>query len=204
MRRPLRRASALVLAVGLAQAGCAPPPITPPAVREASSYPAKASKTGLTIAADSYADPDKAKAVFGIELVPKRLLAVNLIFQNNGPKKFFVYTNQIAFKDANGENRQRLEATEVAAAVEGREGAVGLGAVSVGVGLVGMATKSSPEVAQRFLEVSLAGSVLAPQTRAHGFVFFGLGKDRLVTGHVLVPVHDTAEDRILVFEIPVS
>jgi hypothetical protein len=73
----------------------------------------------------------------------------------------------------------------------------------VSVGIIGFSSQANPSVAQRYLEVSLAGNVLAPKSKAHGFVFFGLGKDRLVTGNVIVPVHDTAEDRILVFEIPI-
>ena len=195
--------AAVVLGVSLAGVGCAPPAVAPPAIREAEAYSAKAARAGLTIAADAYVDPDKSKAVFGLEMVRKGLLAVNLIFNNTGPKKFFVYTNQITFKDANGQSRPRLEATHVAAAVEGRGFAEGLGTASVGVGMVGLETRSNPSVVQRYLDVSLAGRVLAPQTRAHGFVFFGLDKDRLVTGQVLVPVHDTADDRILVFEISI-
>jgi hypothetical protein len=113
VRQLVMRAAAVVLGVSLAGAGCAPPSISPPAVREASAYPAKASRAGLTVAADPYADPDKSKAVFGVELVRKGLLAVNLIFKNDGPKKFFVYTNQITFKDANGESHPRLQVTQV-------------------------------------------------------------------------------------------
>ncbi|MFQ5893495.1 MAG: hypothetical protein ACE5H5_04200 [Nitrospinota bacterium] len=202
MKKRMRQAAVVALGISLAGAGCAPPSISPPAVRDASAYTDKASRAGLTIAADSYADPDKSKAVFGTELVRKGLLAVNLIFENAGAKRFFVYTNQITFKDANGQSHPRLEATQVAAVVESGGFAGGLGGASVGVGVVGLATRSSPAVAQSYLEVSLAGRVLAPQTRAHGFVFFGLDEDRLVTGQVLVPVHDTAEDRILIFEIP--
>jgi hypothetical protein len=196
--------AAVVVSVSLAGVGCALPAVAPPAIREASAYPAKATRAGLTIAADAYADPEKSKAVFGVEMVRKNLLAVNLIFNNTGPKKFFVYTNQISFIDANGESHPRLDATHVAAAVEGRGFAEGLGTASVGVGMVGLETRSSPSAVQRYLGVSLAGRVLAPQASAHGFVFFGLDKDRLVTGKVLVPVHDTADDRILVFEISIN
>lgn len=203
VRQLVMRAAAVVLGVILAGAGCAPPSISPPAVREASAYPAKASQAGLTVSADTYADPDKSKAVFGVELVRKGLLAVNLIFKNDGPKKFFVYTNQITFKDANGQSNPRLQVTQVAAAIERRGFASGLGTASVGVGAFGLAARASPALAQSYLEVSLAGRLLGPQSRANGFVFFGLNKDRLVTGQVVVPVHDAADDRILVFEIPI-
>ncbi len=203
MRQLVMRAAAVVLGVSLAGAGCAPPSISPPAVREASAYPAKASRAGLTVAADPYADPDKSKAVFGVELVRKGLLAVNLIFKNDGPKKFFVYTNQITFKDANGESHPRLQVSQVAEAIERRGFARGLGTPSVGVGIIGFGTRASPGLAQSYLEVSLVGRLLGPQSRANGFVYFGLNKDRLVTGQVFVPVHDAADDRILVFEIPI-
>lgn len=196
---------ALVLAAfGLAASGCAPQTISPPVVREATSYPSKATRAGLTVAADAYADPDKSKAVFEMEMVAKGILAVNLVFENASDKKFFVYSNQITYRDANEQDHERLQATQVAALVEGKGGFGGATASSgVSVGLVGVGTRADPSTAQRFLEVSLAGSVLAPRSRAHGFVFFGLGEGRVVTGTVLVPVHDSTEDKILVFEIPV-
>jgi hypothetical protein len=191
------------VALSLTLTGCPPPVIRPPAVGEPGSYGAKASQAGLTIAADPYADPDKSKAVFGFEMISKGLLAVNLVFENAGEKKFFVYTNQITFEDANGEKYQKLQASQVASAVEGTGFVGGTESPGVSVGIMGLSTHPSPSLAQRYLEVSLAGSVLAPRSRAHGFVFFGLGKDRVVTGKVSVPVHDTAEDKILIFEVPI-
>ncbi len=191
------------IALAVPVGGCAPPAIHPPAIREAANYSAKASRAGLTIAADTYADPEKSKAVFGVDLVSKDVLAVNLVFENSGRKKFFVYSNQISFEDANGEKHPRLQVSQVAAAVEGKGFAGGKGTGGVSVGVVGISGQPRPSVAQAYLEVSLAGNVLTPSSRAYGFVFFGLGKDRLVTGDVIVPIHDTDEDRILVFEIPV-
>jgi hypothetical protein len=191
-------------ALALVVFGCGGVSIRPPAVREAASYPAKAAREGLTIAADPYVDKDKSKAVFGQDMVKKRILAVNLIFENSGPKKFFVYTNQISFRDEAGRSHPRLQVTEVAEAVESGGFAGSLGSSTLAFGVVGFASRASPAVAQQFLEISLAGSVLAPKTRAHGFVFFGLEKDRLTRGKILVPVHDTTEDKILVFEIPIG
>lgn len=203
MVRPGGKVAAVCLVLALPLGGCAPPAIQPPAIRETGGYKAKASRAGLTVAADPYADPDKSKAVFGLDLVSKEVLAVNLIFENSGQSKFFVYSNQISFEDANGEKHLRLQTTEVAYAAEGKGFAGGKGSSGVSVGFIGFSSQANPAVAQRYLEVSLAGNVLTPSSKAHGFVFFGLGKDRLVTGKVMVPVHDTAEDRILVFEIPI-
>lgn len=198
----IARKVVLVFAAAVLASGCGAPPINPPAVQEAATYKARANRGGLTVAVDPYADPDKSKAVFGLDMVSKGLLAVNLVFENAGEKKFFVYTNQLAFEDANGENHQRLQVSQVASAVEGKGFAQGGSAGGLSVSAVGLSSNADPSVAQRYLEVSLVGNLLPPKSQAHGFVFFELGKERLVTGTVVIPVHDTEEDRILVFEVP--
>ena len=151
---------------------------SPPAAR---SLP-RDQHEGLTVSADSYTDPARAKEKFGkANPLPVGILPVDVFLHNATSQPIRINLNAIRlvvhFPDGRHQNIEWLAAEDVAGAVAHPSGSPTPHAPRFPVGVRGGADNKAEKLADLLQPLALDADIVPPMATIHGFLFFDLGRD---------------------------
>ncbi len=98
-----KRLAVWVLAAAVAGAGCTRYEQKPLPVRLPSAYPNAVTVFGATVAAEAHADRDRAKELYGFDIVGAGVLPVQVVFDNQGDDPIQIVPDQTFLVDARGQ-----------------------------------------------------------------------------------------------------
>lgn len=177
MRR--MRVTAVVLAAALA-AACSRYEQKPLPVRVPAAYPNATIVFGVNLAAEAHADPDRAKELFGFDIVGAGVLPVQVVFDHQGADPVEIVPEQTFLMDAQGQLwnvlDQRLAYKRIQDKAEwgeiapeaGKGALLGAAAGAIVGAAIGIVTgKSIPEAAGKGAAVGGAGGAVLGGAKGH-------------------------------------
>lgn len=170
---------------------------------------------GLSVSADAYSDPARAKEKFGKSADPLQggILPVEVFLRNetDQPMHVDLTTIQLDVHPQGGARDQDIDALslhDVAAAVAHPHGPSAPHASRFPVGLPSGGDKKADKVADVLDPLALDSDIVPPHGMIHGFVFFDLGDDMSLAGTASVYVPDVtivpSQKALMFFEVPVG
>lgn len=176
-----------------AQANSSPPSA---AVGAAASLPHDHHE-GLTVSADPYTDPARAKAKFGkANPLPVGILPVEVFLRNETPEPIHVGLNavQLVVRFAEGQHQDLdwLSAREVAGVVAHPSGASTPHAPRLPVGMSAGVDSKAEKLVDILEPLTLDADVVPPTATIHGFLFFDLGRNLSLAGNASLYLPEAA------------
>jgi hypothetical protein len=170
---------------------------------------------GLSVSADAYSDPARAKDRFGkaADPLPVGILPVEVFLRNetDQPMHVDLSTIQLDVHPHGGAQDQDIDAMslhDVAASVAHPHGPSAPEARRFPVGLPSSTDKKADKVADVLGPLALDSDVVPPHGMIHGFVFFDLGDDMSLAESASVYVPDVtivpSQKPLMFFEVRVG
>jgi hypothetical protein len=170
---------------------------------------------GLSVSADAYSDPARAKDKFGkaADPLPVGILPVEVFLRNetDQPMHVDLSTIQLDVHPHGGAQDQDIDAMslhDVAASVAHPHGPSAPEARRFPVGLPSSTDKKADKVADVLGPLALDSDVVPPHGMIHGFVFFDLGDDMSLAESASVYVPDVtivpSQKPLMFFEVRVG
>jgi len=170
---------------------------------------------GLSVSADAYSDPARAKDKFGksADPVPMGILPVEVFLRNetDQPMHVDLSTIQLDVHPHNGARDEDIDAMsvhDVAASVAHPHGPSAPEARRFPVGIGSTGDKKADKVAEILAPLVLDADVIPPKAMIHGFLFFNLGDDMSLAETASIYVPDVtllpSQKPLMFFEVPVG
>jgi hypothetical protein len=169
---------------------------------------------GVSVSADAYSDPARAKEKFGkaADPVPVGILPVEVFLRNETDQPMHVDLSTIQLDvHPRGGRRQDIDALsihDVAAAVAHPNGPSAPQSRRFPVGLPSATDKKTDKVADILGPLALDGDIVPPMGMIHGFLFFDLGNDMSLAESASIYVPDVtivpSQKALMFFEVPVG
>ncbi len=170
---------------------------------------------GLSVSADAYSDPARAKEKFGKSADPLQagILPVEVFLRNETDQPMHVDLSTIQLDvhpqgGARDEDIDALSLHDVAAAVAHPHGPSAPQSRRFPVGLPSSTDKKADKVADVLDPLALDSDIVPPHGMIHGFVFFDLGDDMSLAETASVYVPDVtivpSQKALMFFEVPVG
>ena len=170
---------------------------------------------GLSVSADAYSDPARAKEKFGKSADPLQagILPVEVFLRNETDQPMHVDLSTIQLDvhpqgGARDEDIDALSLHDVAASVAHPHGPSAPHASRFPVGLPSAGDKKADKVADVLGPLALDSDIVPPHGMIHGFVFFDLGDDMSLAETASVYVPDVtivpSQKALMFFEVPVG
>jgi hypothetical protein len=184
----------------------------PPANRPAASLPADKHE-GLTIFADSYSEPARAKEKFGkanplsVGILPVEVFLHNETLQ---PMRIDTSTMQLSVHFPSGRHQDVdcVSARAVASAVAHPNGPPSPQARRFPVGIGSISDKKTDKMLETLGPLALDADIVPPMATIHGFVFFDLNGDLSLAGAASLYVPDVtvipSSKALMFFEVPLG
>ncbi|MBI2988452.1 MAG: hypothetical protein HYY45_16950 [Deltaproteobacteria bacterium] len=169
-------------------------------MRSAEEYPVRATVGDVSLAADVYDSPDKAKAGFHLDVTSEGFYPVNLILRNGTNDRIFVLRETVALTDAGGTVWRPVRSAIMAGVFEYSRAAH---LILAGVLDYAAVTEANLRMQSDWREKEIPDQLLIlPGQRAHGFVYFRLPKDQRPKGGTLrVDVEKVETKKTIQFEL---
>lgn len=169
---------------------------------------------GVSVSADAYSDPARAKEKFGKEAdpLPIGILPVEVFLRNetDHPMHVDLRTIQLDVHPGGGRDQDidALPIHDVAAAVAHPHGPAAPQSRRFPVGLPSATDKKVDKVADVLRPLALDADIVPPMGMIHGFVFFDLGSDMSLVESASIYVPDVtvvpSQKPLMFFEVPVG
>ncbi|HTW23586.1 MAG TPA: hypothetical protein VMD78_08305 [Candidatus Baltobacteraceae bacterium] len=170
---------------------------------------------GLSVSADAYSDPARAKDKFGksADPLPLGILPVEVFLRNetDQPMHIDLSTIQLDVHPHNGARDEDIDAMsvhDVAASVAHPHGPSAPEARRFPVGIGSQSDKKADKVAEVLEPLVLDADVVPPHAMIHGFLFFDLGDDMTLAQTASIYVPDVtlvpSQKPLMFFEVPVG
>jgi hypothetical protein len=204
--------AAILLAGASVQAQANSPPR--PAAQADDSLPHDRHE-GLSVSADAYSDPGRAKEKFGksADPLPLGILPVEVFLRNetNQPMHVDLSTIQLDVHPHGGgrdDDIDWMSVHDVAASVAHPHGPAAPQSRRFPVGLPSSGDKKADKVADVLGPLALDSDIIPPMGMIHGFLFFDLGNDISLAETASVYVPDVtivpSQKALMFFEVPVG
>lgn len=173
-----------VLLMGLIFIGCATYQHGAIEVRSIAEYPNRTTVEGISVAAEPYDTPEKAKQGFYDDVTSEGFYPVNLIIQNDTNDRVIVLRETVELIDSSGNIYRPVRSTIMFNSFEKNKIAYAL----LGFGIF---SYMSAEEANRKMETDWRDKEIPDQViilsgrKTNGFVYFRLPKGRTTKGHKL-------------------
>ena len=205
-------AAAILLACAPARVRANPPA---QAAHQADDSLAHDRHEGLSVSADAYSDPARAKGKFGKSADPLQvgILPVEVFLRNETDQPMHVDLTTIQLDvhphgGARDEDIDALSLHDVAASVAHPHGPSAPHASRFPVGLPSAGDKKADKVADALSPLALDSDIVPPHGMIHGFVFFDLGDDMSLAETASLYVPDVtlvpSQKALMFFEVPVG
>lgn len=205
-------AAAILLACAPAEVRANPPA---QAAHQADDSLAHDRHEGLSVSADAYSDPARAKEKFGKSADPLQvgILPVEVFLRNETDQPMHVDLTTIQLDvhphgGARDEDIDALSLHDVAASVAHPHGPSAPHASRFPVGLPSAGDKKADKVADALSPLALDSDIVPPHGMIHGFVFFDLGDDMSLAETASLYVPDVtlvpSQKALMFFEVPVG
>lgn len=205
-------AAAILLACAPAQVRANPPA---QAAHQADDSLAHDRHEGLSVSADAYSDPARAKEKFGKSADPLQvgILPVEVFLRNETDQPMHVDLTTIQLDvhphgGARDEDIDALSLHDVAASVAHPHGPSAPHASRFPVGLPSAGDKKADKVADALSPLALDSDIVPPHGMIHGFMFFDLGDDMSLAETASLYVPDVtlvpSQKALMFFEVPVG
>ena len=173
------------------------------------------SHEGLSVSADAYTDPARAKNKFGksADPLPQGILPVEVFLRNETSEPIHVDLSTIQLDvhphgGAQDEDIDAMSVHDVAATVAHPHGPAAPSARRFPVGLPSSGDKKADKVAEVLDPLSLDADIVPPMGMIHGFVFFDLGGDMSLADTASIYVPDVtrvpSQKPLMFFEVAVG
>jgi hypothetical protein len=170
---------------------------------------------GLSVSADAYSDPARAKGKFGksADPLPVGILPVEVFLRNETDQPMHVDLSTIQLDvhphgGARDEDIDALSLHDVAASVAHPHGPSAPHSPRFPVGLPSSGDKKADKVADVLGPLALDSDIVPPHGMIHGFVFFDLGDDMSLAETASIYVPDvtivSSQKALMFFEVPVG
>jgi len=170
---------------------------------------------GLSVSADAYTDPARAKDKFGksADPLPLGILPVEVFLRNETSEPIHVDLSTIQLDvhphgGAQDEDIDAMSVHDVAATVAHPHGPSAPSARRFPVGLPSSGDKKADKVAEVLDPLSLDADIVPPMAMIHGFVFFDLGGDMSLADTASIYVPDVtrvpSQKPLMFFEVAVG
>jgi hypothetical protein len=170
---------------------------------------------GLSVSADAYSDPARAKDKFGksADPLPLGILPVEVFLRNETSEPIHVdlSTIQLNVHPHNGAQDDDIDAMslhDVAAAVAHPKGPSAPESRRFPLGIGSSTDKKADKVAEVLEPLALDSDIVPPMGMVHGFVFFDLGNDLSLADTASVYVPDVtivpSQKALMFFEVPIG
>jgi hypothetical protein len=169
---------------------------------------------GLSVSADAYSDPARAKEKFGksADPLPLGILPVEVFLRNetDQPMHVDLSTIQLDIHPHGGrdEDIDALSIHDVAATVAHPHGPSAPQSRRFPVGLPSSTDKKVDKVAEVLGPLALDSDIVPPMGMIHGFLFFDLGDDLSLVETASIYVPDVtivpSQKALMFFEVPVG
>lgn len=187
-------AALLAASCALAQSGPAPAP-----AKQAQAEPSLPHDRheGMTVSADPYTDPSRAKSKFGkANPLPAGILPVDVFLHNetNQPIKIDLSTIQLSIHFPGG-RQQAIDAVaivEVAGAVAHPGGPVAPSERRFPIGVGSGGDSKTDKMAEMLRPLSLDADIVPPNATIHGFLYFDVNHDMSLVKSASLYVPDVA------------
>jgi hypothetical protein len=208
----LLAAAFLVCAGAFAQENSPPGKADAPAGRPAASLP-KDTHEGLTVSANSYADPALAKDKFGkANPLPLGILPVEVFLRNETMQAMRVNmsTIQLSVRFPSGRHQDVdwLSPGDVASVVAHPNGPPAPQSRRFPVGIGSIGDKKADKLMETLGPLALDADVVPPMATIHGFLFFDLNGDISLAEGASLYVPDVTEipssKALMFFEVPIG
>jgi hypothetical protein len=152
---------------------------------------------GMTVSADPYTDPSRAKSKFGkANPLPVGILPVDVFLHNetNQPIKVDLSTIQLSVHFPGGRQQaiDALAISEVAAAVAHPGGPVAPSKPRFPIGIGGGGDSKTDKMAETLRPLSLDADIVPPNATIHGFLYFDVNHDMSLVKSASLYVPDAA------------
>ena len=211
MTRRLFIAAAILLACGLMRVQANSPAQT---ARQPDDSLPHDSHEGLSVSADAYTDPARAKEKFGksADPLPQGILPVEVFLRNETSEPIHVDLNTIQLdvhpRGGRDEDIDAMSVHDVAATVAHPHGPSAPSARRFPVGLPSSGDKKADKIAEVLDPLSLDADIVPPMGMIHGFVFFDLGDDMSLADTASIYVPDVtrvpSQKPLMFFEVAVG
>ncbi len=173
------------------------------------SSAASREEQGLRVGVTPYVEAEKTKQIFDADLRQARILALEVVVNNNGPRRLTVRKSDFLLRLPAGKEYTPARAEDVATRLESFGGVVGW---TLAFGLVGLlassVAKSKADTARRadFGGKGFQDAALFSGEAAHGFLFFLIPDDvrELRNASLVVKGTDDANAARISVEIPLG
>lgn len=170
---------------------------------------------GLSVSADAYSDPARAKEKFGkgADPLPVGILPVEVFLRNETDQPMHVDLSTIQLDvhphgGARDEDIDALSIHDVAASVAHPHGPSAPQSRRFPVGLPSSGDKKADKVADVLGPLALNSDIVPPMGMIHGFLFFDLGDDMSLAQTASIYVPDVtvvpSQKPLMFFEVPVG
>ena len=170
---------------------------------------------GLSVSADAYSDPARAKEKFGksADPLPLGILPVEVFLRNETSEPMHVDLSTIQLNvhphgGARDEDIDAMSLHDVAAAVAHPKGPSAPESRRFPVGIGSTTDKKADKVADVLEPLALDSDIVPPMGMVHGFLFFDLGDDLSLAETASVYVPDVtivpSQKALMFFEVPVG
>jgi len=176
----MRRAFTVCMILAFLSASCAsytPQSVAKPTVG-AAAYSGE--EQGLFVGVTPYVEGEKTKKIFDADLKQARVLALQVVVGNNGPRLLAVRKSDFILRLPDGKEHVPVPAANVVTRMESIGGVVG---ATIAFGLIGLlvasSAKSQADSNRRtdFQSKEFQDATLPPQESAHGFLYFIIPDD---------------------------
>jgi hypothetical protein len=205
-------AALLVCACAFAQTTTSPDKKNPPANQTAASLP-RDKHEGLSVSADSYTSPERAKEKFGkANPLAVGILPVEVFLHNETTQamRIDVSTIQLSVRFPNGRH-QDVDATpagDVAAAVAHPNGPPNPQTRRFPVGIGSVTDKKTDKMLETLGPLALDADIVPPMATIHGFLYFDVNGDLYLSANASLYVPDVttipANKALMFFEVPLG
>jgi len=207
--------AAALLACGSAFAQSDSGPMPPPAPAQSSGAAPAATQTpaapapksgslpqdrheGMTVSADPYTQPERAKSKFeNANPLPAGILPVEVFLHNETTKPFRIDMETIQLvvhmKDGSEQNVDWMQAEEVASAVAHPKGPSAPQQRRFPLGIGSTSDSKTEKLAEILKPLALDADVVPPMGTLHGFLFFNLSHDLSLAEGASLYVPDVTE-----------
>jgi hypothetical protein len=131
-------------------------------LRNADLYPRSIRRGEVTVAVDGITDRERVKTYFGVNLMKKKVLPVNIIVSNHGNGRYVIKPSDLLLMKGN-EVLDPMPIEEVLEVVKDEHG--------------WMSEKTFQQVKTYFTNLALQETVLTPQESYQGVLFFKIKED---------------------------
>ena len=169
---------------------------------------------GLSVSADAYTDPARAKDKFGksADPLPLGILPVEVFLRNETSEPMHVDLSTIQLdvhpQGGRDEDIDAMSVHDVAAEVAHPKGPSAPQSRRFPVGIGSTTDKKADKVAEVLDPLSLDADIVPPMGMIHGFVFFDLGDDMSLADTASIYVPDItrvpSQKPLMFFEVPVG